>query len=60
MTFTASHIEITSLADGTYEFIREQDRDFSEAQAIVELTEAPNSDSEEPKSTDSIDFTTGK
>ena len=52
--------EITSLADGTYEFIREPDGDFSEAQAIIELTEAPNSDSEEPKSTDSIDFTTGK
>ena len=55
------HIEITSLADGTYEFIQEPDRDFSEAQAnIVELTEAPNSDSEELKTTDSVDINTGK
>ena len=55
------HIETTSLADGTYELIQEPDGDFLEAQAnIVELTEAPNSDSEEPKSTDSIDTTTGK
>ena len=55
------HIETTSLADGTYELIQEPDGDFSEAQAnVVELTEAPNSDSEEPKSTDSIDTTTGK
>ena len=44
-----------------YEFIQESDMDFSEAQAnIVELTEAPNSDSEDPKSTDSIDVNTGK
>ena len=55
------HIEVTPLADGTYEFIQESDGDFSEAQAnIVELTEAPNSDLEEPKSTDSIDTNTGK
>ena len=33
---------------------------FSEAQANVELTEAPNSDSEELKTTDSLDFNTGK
>ena len=44
-----------------YKFIREPDGDISEAQAnIIELTEVPNSDSEEPKSTDSIDTTTGK
>jgi len=37
------------------------DGDISKAQAnIVELTEAPNSDSEEPKSTDPIDTNTGK
>ena len=58
---TAFHIEITSLADGTYELIQEPDGDISEAQAnVIVLTEAPNSDSEEPKSTDSIDITTGK
>ena len=57
----AFHIEVTPLADGTYELIQEPDGDISEAQAnVVELTEAPNSDSEEPKSTDSIDSTKGK
>ena len=55
------HIEITLLADGTYELIQELDGDISEAQAnVVELTEVPNSDSEEPKLTDSIDTTEGK
>jgi len=55
------HIEITPLADGTYEFIQEPDGDFSEAEAnIIELTEAPISDSEDPKSTDSIDINKGK
>ena len=44
-----------------YELIQEPDGDISEAQAnVIELTEVPNSDSEEPKSTDSIDTTTGK
>ena len=58
---TALHIETTSLDDGTYEFIQEPDGDFSEAQAnVVELTKVPNSDSEEPKPTDSIDTTKGK
>jgi len=57
----AFHIEITPFADGTYELIQELDGDISEAQAnVVELTEAPNSDSEEPKFTDSVDITTGK
>jgi hypothetical protein len=55
------HIETTSLADGTYELIQESDGNFSEAQAnVVELTEVPNSDSEEPKPTDSIDAIEGK
>ena len=57
----ALHIEITPLVDGTYELILDSDGDFSEAQAnIVELTEAPNSDSEDPKSTDFIDINIGK
>ena len=52
-------IEITPLADGTYELIQESDGDIFEAQAnVAELTEAPNSDSEDLKSTDSIDITT--
>ena len=56
----ASHIETTSLADGTYELIQEPDRDFSEAQAnVVDLTKNPNSDSEEPKPTDPIDAIEG-
>ena len=57
----AFHIEITPLANGTYELIQEPDGDISEAQAnVVELTEVPNSDSEEPNSTDSLDTITGK
>ena len=57
----AFHIEITLLADETYELIQEPDGDNSKVQAnIVELTEVPNSDSEEPKPTDSIDTTEGK
>ena len=57
----AFHIEATSLADGTYELIQEPEGDISEAQAnIVELTEVPNSDSEEPKASDPIDSTEGK
>ena len=57
----AFHIEITPLADGTYELIQEPDGDTSEAKAnVVELTKVPNSDSEEPESTDSKDSTTGK
>ena len=44
-----------------YELIQEPDGDFSEAQAnTVEITEVPNSDSEEPKPTDSIDTIIGK
>ena len=54
-------IETTSLVDGTYKLIQEPDEDISEAQAnFVELTEVSNSDSEEPKPTDSIDATEGK
>ena len=55
------YIETTSLVDGTYELIQESDGNFSEAQInIVKLVEATNFDSEEPKSTDFIDATTGK
>ena len=52
---------MNSLADGTYEIIQKLDEEFSEAQANnVELKEAPNSDSEEPKFTDFINTTPGK
>ena len=50
----------TSLVDETYEFIQDPEVVFSEAQANIELTEAPNSDSEDPKSTNYIDTNTGK
>ena len=62
LLLTALHIETTSLVDGMYEFIQEPpDGVFSEAQAnFVILTEAPNFDSEEPRSTNPIDINTGK
>ena len=57
----ALHIKTTSLADRTYELIQEPDGDISEVQAnVAELTEVPNSDSEESKPTNSIDTTEGK
>ena len=57
----AFHIEVTPLADGTYELIQEPDGDISKAQAnVAELTEVPNPYSEELKLTDSIDATKGK
>ena len=44
-----------------YELIQDPDGDFSEAQVnAVNITEAPNPNSEEPQSTDPIDTTTGK
>ena len=55
------HIKVISLEEGTYELIQEPDGDISKAQAnVAELTEVPNVDSEESKSTDSIDVTKGK
>ena len=60
-TFTALHIEIISLVNGTYELIQDPDGDISEAQInIVELTEVPNFDSKESRFTDFIDVTKGK
>ena len=57
----AFHIEVTPLADGTYELIQDPDGVFSEAQfKAVNITEAPNSDSKEPQFIDSIDTSTGK
>ena len=57
----AFHIEITPLVDKMYELIQKPDGDISEAQAnVVELTEVPHSDSEEPKPTDSLDTTEAK
>ena len=57
----AFHIEVTPLVDGTYELIQDPDEVFSEAQAnSVDITEVPNSDSEEPQHIDSIDTSTSK
>ena len=57
----AFHIEVTPLADETYELIQEPDGDFSEAQVnTAEITKVPNFDSEEPQHTDSIDTAIGK
>ena len=57
----AFHIEVTPLANGTYELIQEPDMDISDAQAnVTELTEVPNSVSEELNPTDSIDTAIGK
>ena len=50
-TFTALHIEIISLVNGTYELIQEPDEDISEAQVNVmgdneDLNMNPESESE--------------
>jgi hypothetical protein len=41
---TAYHVDLTTLADGTYELILEPDEGISEAQVNIaeDLTEAPN------------------
>jgi len=58
---TVFHIEVTPLTDGTYELIQDPDGDISETQTnVAELTEVPNSDSEEPKASDPINTTAGK
>ena len=52
---------MTPLADGTYELIQDPDGDCSDAQVnSVEITEAPNSNSEEPQPTNSIDTDIGQ
>jgi hypothetical protein len=45
----AYHVDLTTLADGTYELILEPDEGISEAQVNVAeiLTEAPNQSSED-------------
>ena len=57
----AFHIEVNLLADGTYELIQKPDGDIFDAQAnVVELTEAPNFDSEQSIFTDPTYTSTGK
>ena len=46
----ASHIDLTTLADGTYELVPESESEQREAQVnLTEATEDPNQVSEEPK-----------
>ena len=46
----ASHIDTTTLADGTYELVPESESEQREAQVnLTEATEDPNSNPEEPK-----------
>ena len=46
----AFHIDLTTLADGTYELVPESESEQREAQVnLTEATEDPNQDSEEPK-----------
>jgi hypothetical protein len=50
MSFLASHIDTTILADGTYELIPESEGGDHEAQVnAVVLTEDPDQSPEEPK-----------
>ena len=47
----ASHIDNTTLADGTYELVPESESEQREAQVnLTEVTEDPNPISEEPRS----------
>ena len=46
----ASHIESTTLADGTYELVPESESEQREAQAnLTEAVEDPNQNSKEPE-----------
>ena len=56
------HIEVTPLADGTYELTQEPDVDFSSEAQInsMDLIEVLNPNSEESKFTDSTNITEGK
>jgi hypothetical protein len=50
----AYHVDLTTLADGTYELIPEPDKGISEAQVNIaeDLSEAPNQDLEGTDITD--------
>ena len=57
----ASHIDMTALADGTYELISESDRGDPEAQVhAAVLIEAPDQSSEEPRAEIVSDYREGK
>ena len=57
----ALHIDTTALSDGTYELIPESDGGDLEAQInTVELTEAPDQSSEEPRAEIVSNYREGK
>ena len=61
MSFLASHIDTTILADGTYELIQESEGADQEAQVnAATLTEDPDQSPEEPKADLASDYREGK
>ena len=61
MSFLASHIDTTVLADGTYELIPDSEGADQEAQANAAiLTEDPDQSPEEPKADLASDYREGK
>ena len=57
----ALHLDTTALSDGTYELIPESDGGDLEAQVnTVELTEAPDQSSEEPRADIVSNYRDGK
>ena len=61
ISFLASHIDTTVLADGTYELIPESEGGDQEAQVnVATLTEDPDQSPEEPKADLVSDYREGK
>ena len=61
ISFLASHIDTTVLADGTYELIPESEGGDQEAQVNAAiLTEDPNQSMEEPKADLASDYREAK
>ena len=61
ISFLASHIDTTVLADGTYELIPESEGGDQEAQVNAAiLTEDPDQSPEEPKANLASDYREGK
>ena len=61
ISFFASHIDTTVLADGTYELIPESNGGNQEAQGnTATLTEDPDQSLEEPKADLASDYREGK
>jgi hypothetical protein len=61
ISYLASHIDMTVLADGTYELIPESEGGEQEAQVNASLlTEAPDQGPEEPKADLVSDYREGK